>query len=93
MPNPFAQYPDVFNNPTRIDSVVPLTHNLANDLKSGHVAHFVWISPNICNDMHGGAPQCPYPDTPTDQFPAQLYKDGNNFLHWAIDDDAVSEQA
>jgi phosphatidylinositol-3-phosphatase len=82
--NPFAQYPDVFNDPGRINKVVPLTHNLANDLKSGHVAHFVWISPNICNDMHGGAPQCPYPNTPTDQFQATLYQDGNNFLHWAV---------
>jgi hypothetical protein len=31
--------------------------------------------------MHGGAPQCPYPNTPTDQNQATLYKDGDNFLH------------
>ena len=30
--------------------------------------------------MHGGAPACPYPNTPTDPNQATLYQDGNNFL-------------
>src|SRR5579862_6775006 len=60
--NPFMQYPDVLNNSERTSKVVPLTQ-LTGDLKSGRVPQFVWISPNICNDMHGGAPQCPYPNT------------------------------
>jgi phosphatidylinositol-3-phosphatase len=77
--NPFMQYPDIFTNPQRAANVVPLTQ-LSSDLSSGHVAQFVWISPNICNDMHGGAPECPYPNTPTDPFQAALYQDGDAFL-------------
>jgi phosphatidylinositol-3-phosphatase len=77
--DPFLMYPDVYNSPARADNVVPLTQ-LRTDLSGGKVPHFVWISPNICNDMHGGAPTCPFPNTPTDQFQAALYKDGNTFL-------------
>ena len=58
--DPFLMYPDVYNNPARADNVVPLTQ-LSTDLSSGKVPQFVWVSPNICNDMHGGAPTCPYP--------------------------------
>jgi len=77
--NPFMQYPDIFNNPAVADNVVPLTQ-LTHDLNTGKVADFNWITPNICNDMHGGAPSCPYPDTPTDANQMALYQDGNNFL-------------
>jgi phospholipase C len=77
--NPFMQYPDIFNNPERADNVVPLTQ-LATDLASGEVPQFAWISPNVCDDMHGGAPACPYPSSPTDQNQARLYQDGDNFL-------------
>jgi len=71
--------PDVYKNPARADNVVPLTQ-LSTDLSAGTVPHFVWISPNICNDMHGGATACPYPNSPTDPLQAALYKDGDNFL-------------
>ena len=77
--NPFMQYTDVLDNAQRLDKVVPLTA-LTGDLKSGKVAQFVWISPNICNDMHGGAPACPYPNSPSDPAQATLYTDGNTFL-------------
>ncbi|HUJ55004.1 MAG TPA: alkaline phosphatase family protein [Gaiellaceae bacterium] len=77
--NPFFQYPDVFDNAHRTGDVVPLTQ-LTTDLNTGRVPQFVWITPNICNDMHGGAPQCPYPNTPTDQYQAALYQDGDTFL-------------
>jgi phosphatidylinositol-3-phosphatase len=77
--NPFMLFPDVFNDPQQANNVVPLTQ-LTNDLNSRKAPQFVWISPNICNDMHGGAPQCPYPDTPTDANQAALYKDGDTFL-------------
>jgi phospholipase C len=77
--NPFLMYPDVYNNPARANKVVPLTQ-LSTDLSSGDVPQFVWISPNICNDMHGGAPTCPFPNSPTDPLQAALYKDGDNFL-------------
>ncbi len=77
--NPFMQYPDIFDNPSVASNVVPLTQ-LTHDLNAGRVADFNWITPNICNDMHGGAPSCPYPDTPTDANQMALYQDGNNFL-------------
>jgi hypothetical protein len=59
--------------------VVPLKQ-LSSDLSSGNVPQFAWISPNICDDMHGGATACPFPSSPTDPNQAKLYKDGNNFL-------------
>lgn len=77
--NPFMLFPDVFNDPQQADNVVPLTQ-LTADLNSRRTPQFVWITPNICNDMHGGAPQCPYPNTPTDANQAALYRDGDTFL-------------
>jgi phospholipase C len=77
--DPFLLYPDVYNDPARADRVVPLSQ-LTTDLSRNHVPQFVWITPNDCNNMHGGAPSCPFPDSPTDQFQTALYQDGNNFL-------------
>jgi len=77
--DPFLMYPDVYNNPARAGKVVPLTQ-LSTDLSTGNVPQFVWITPNICNDMHGGASSCPFPNSPTDALQAALYKDGDNFL-------------
>ena len=78
--NPFMQYPDTFNNPAVANNVVPLSQ-LTNDLNTGRVADFNWITPNICNDMHGGAPSCPYPNAPNDANQMALYQDGDSFLH------------
>jgi len=78
--DPFLMYPDVYNNPARAAKVVPLTQ-LSTDLSTGNVPQFVWITPNICNDMHGGAPSCPFPSSPTDPLQAALYQDGDNFLN------------
>jgi phosphatidylinositol-3-phosphatase len=77
--DPFLMYPDVYNDPARADNVVPLKQ-LSSDLSSGNVPQFTWISPNICDDMHGGATACPFPSSPTDPNQAKLYQDGNNFL-------------
>jgi phospholipase C len=77
--NPFMLFPDVFKDPQQADNVVPLTQ-LTADLSSRRAPRFVWITPNICNDMHGGAPQCPYPNSPTDANQAALYQDGDSFL-------------
>jgi phospholipase C len=78
--NPFMQYPDIFNNSQQAAKVVPLTQ-LSTDLADGNVPQFSWITPNICSDMHGGAPSCPYPDSPTDSSQATLYHDGDSFLN------------
>jgi hypothetical protein len=77
--DPFLMYPDVYTNPSRADNVVPLTQ-LATDLSTGQVPQFAWISPNICDDMHGGATACPFPSSPKSPAQAKLFKDGNAFL-------------
>lgn len=77
--DPFLMYPDVYNDPGRASNVVPLTQ-LTNDLDSGHVPQFVWITPNQCDNMHGGAPSCPYANSPDDANQRALYQDGNDFL-------------
>ena len=78
--DPFLMYPDVYNNPARAAKVVPLTQ-LTTDLSTNKVPRFVWITPNQCNNMHGGTPTCPYPNSPTDANQMALYKDGDTFLH------------
>ena len=78
--NPPMLFPDIFSDPQQAASVVPLTQ-LTTDLNSGRVPRFVWISPNICNDMHGGAPQCPFANAPNDANQQALYQDGDSFLN------------
>jgi hypothetical protein len=77
--DPFLLYPDIYGNPARARNVVPLTQ-LQTDLATGHVPQFAWISPNVCNDMHGGAPACPYASSPTSPAQATLYADGDAFI-------------
>jgi len=77
--NPFLMYPDIFTNPARAGKVVPLTQ-LGTDLSTGNVPQFVWITPNSCNDMHGGPLSCPFPNAPNDANQQALYQDGDNFL-------------
>lgn len=57
--------------------VVPLAQ-LGPELARGRVPQFVWITPNLCNDMHG-QPNLPGATCPEDR-PAQLWRDGNRFL-------------
>lgn len=75
--NPFLLFEDVVSNPQLANDVVPLTQ-LTADLNGKNVPQFVWISPNVCNDMHGQPPgsgnTCPYTD------PNVLIQDGDNFL-------------
>lgn len=86
--DPFLLYPDVYGNAARASQVVPLSQ-LSTDLSTGNVPQFVWITPNVCNDMHGGIyshvsghPEtpCPYANAPNDANQAALYKDGDTFL-------------
>lgn len=72
--NPFL----LFRSMTALDKnrVVPMTV-LNSELKAGRVPRFVWITPNLCDDMHGqpkGSDACPY------GHPRQLVQDGNRFL-------------
>jgi len=50
--DPFVHYAGLLNNRSRCEShVVPAT-NLATDLRNGDLAHYTWITPNMCNDLH-----------------------------------------
>ena len=50
--NPFVHYTNIVTNAARCRShVVPLT-TLGSDLVAGTVPEFVWITPNLCSDMH-----------------------------------------
>ena len=50
--NPFVHYDDIVKNATRCKNhVVPFTQ-FATDLKAGALPDYVWITPNLCNDMH-----------------------------------------
>ncbi len=82
--DPFMLYPDIYQNRARARHVVPL-RQLKADLASNHVPAYSWISPNLCNDMHGGvysgSTTCPYASSKTVPGPdAQLESDGNAFL-------------
>jgi phosphatidylinositol-3-phosphatase len=75
--NPFVSYQDVQGSPARMANIVDFSQ-FATDLASGHVADYVWISPDQCHDMHGRAST---PDDPCDfsQVPA-LIATGDSFL-------------
>jgi phosphatidylinositol-3-phosphatase len=50
--NPFMYYTDIRNDAARCAAhVVPFTQFRA-DMSTGQVPNFVWITPNMCNDMH-----------------------------------------
>jgi phosphatidylinositol-3-phosphatase len=50
--DPFMYYNDIRNNAARCAAhVVPFTQ-FWTDMSSGAVPNFVWITPNLCNDMH-----------------------------------------
>lgn len=50
--NPFVYYPDIRNDEARCNShVVPLTQ-FSDDLNSSKLPNYVFITPNVCSDMH-----------------------------------------
>ena len=49
--NPFLYFQDVVRNPRRCAQVVPITR-LAADLRARRLPHFVWVTPDLCHDMH-----------------------------------------
>ena len=87
--NPFEYFSSIRNNEERMDKIVPLTQ-FFQDLSSGNVPNFVWISPDTCNDMHGispsaakalGIPACGYPASGLDHSIIQL---GDQFLQSTV---------
>jgi phosphatidylinositol-3-phosphatase len=62
--DPFVLMQDVRDNPARMAHVKPYDQ-LAADLANGTVGNYVWITPDQCNDMHGGvAAVAGRPETP-----------------------------
>jgi hypothetical protein len=91
--DPFVLMDDVLNNPSRLAKIKPYT-DLVSDLNSSHAPDFVWISPNQCNDMHGGVyvavaghPEtpCPYGNTIDDANDAALKAKADAFVEGAVD--------
>jgi hypothetical protein len=61
--NPFVFFQDVAGDPPSKDNPICAAHHrelaaLAADLASGNVARYVFITPDLCHDMHG-ASGCP----------------------------------
>jgi hypothetical protein len=49
--NPFAYYTSVARDPARCRQIVPLTRLFA-DERARSLPRFIWITPNLCHDMH-----------------------------------------
>ena len=91
--NPFVLMDDIRNDPARLAHIKPYT-DLASDLNSSHAPDFVWISPNQCNDMHGGVystvpghaeTPCPYGSTVDDANDSALKAKADRFVAGAVD--------
>lgn len=52
--NPFIHYENIRNDAARCNQIVPYT-NLTADLAA--LPNYVWITPNMCNDMHDNCSQ------------------------------------
>src|SRR6266487_4587 len=82
--NPFVYFTSIRNNPARMQRIVPLTL-FDQDSKSANVPNFVWITPDVCSDMHGvsagaaqslGIPACATYDG--------IIARGDNFIHTIV---------
>ena len=90
--NPFVLYTDVRDNPARVAHIKPYTA-LAGDLNSPHAPRFVYITPDQCNDMHGGVntavaghPEtpCPFGSANDDANDASLKQKADAFVKSAV---------
>jgi acid phosphatase len=51
--DPFMSFKGISKNPAQCNNVVPYTQSsLSSDLNNSAPPDFVWISPNLCDDMH-----------------------------------------
>ena len=90
--NPFVLYSDVLASPEDLNQIKPYT-SLASDLNGRNAPDYVWITPDQCNDMHGGVyspvpgfaeTPCPYNNTNDDPFDVQLKKNADAFVKGAV---------
>jgi hypothetical protein len=91
--NPFVLFDSVKSSPERMAKVKDYSA-LATDLNGPKAPQFVWISPNQCNDMHGGIytaiaghPEtpCPYGSTKDDANDAALKQKADAFVKGAVE--------
>jgi phosphatidylinositol-3-phosphatase len=91
--NPFVLFDSVASDPDRMAQVKDYSE-LAADLDSPNPPDFVWISPNQCNDMHGGVnvavpghPEtpCPFGRAKDDANDAALKHKADEFVRGAVE--------
>ena len=56
--NPFVYFDDIYRDPTNCTSHIRPYSEFSRDLTNNTVARYNFITPNLCDDMHGGA-GCP----------------------------------
>jgi hypothetical protein len=90
--NPFILYNDVRLNAASAAHIKPYT-DMAADLNSYNAPRYVWISPDECDNMHGGIytavagfPEtpCPYNNTPGDSYDESLKAKADAFVKSAV---------
>jgi hypothetical protein len=90
--NPFVLFNDIRDNPARVAHIKPYTA-LAGDLNSLRAPRFVFISPDQCNDLHGGVndaisghPEtpCPFNSTNDDANDIRLKQNADAFVKGAV---------
>jgi hypothetical protein len=91
--NPFVLFNDIRNDPARMENVKPFDA-LAGDLANANTTpDFAFISPDQCNDMHGGVttvaghPEtpCPFGSTNDDPNDASLKQKADAFVHSTVE--------
>lgn len=91
--NPFDLYTDIHTNPDVAQNVKPYD-DMATDLNRGNAPRYVWISPDICTDMHLGVypakagtqppTTCPYPDAIGDPVDEASKSVADDFIRDAV---------
>jgi phosphatidylinositol-3-phosphatase len=90
--NPFALFTGIRDDPARVAHIKPYT-SLATDLASRHAPRFVFITPDQCNDMHGGVndtiaghPEtpCPFNSINDDPNDVRLKQNADAFVRQAV---------
>jgi len=90
--DPFVLFDDVKSNPARMAHIKDYSA-LGHDLSGPNSPQYVWITPNQCNDMHGGVyttdpdhPEtpCPYGSTKDDANDAALKQKADAFVKGAV---------
>ncbi len=90
--DPFVLFDDVKGNAARMAKVRDYSQ-LGADLNGPAAPEFVWITPNQCNDMHGGVyaavpghPEtpCAYGSTKDDENDAALKQKADDFVKGAV---------